>query len=144
MAYYKMNFATKTITISKEFAQKAQDPNSEESNILLHLQSICPGLKIAYLTHCGGFRNPRKGLTFDKMERYIRLHDNAPELLYNFSVVKSIAELQANKYEYVYRWFMEQFPNYGNIPEIKNGKLITNVIEYIPTLTVNEKTNSAA
>lgn len=136
MKNYKMNFATNTLTITKEFAQRAMVPNSEESTILLHLQSLCPNLKVTYKTHKpSSTKNPRKGLTFKKMENYIRLYDNASELLVMFSTVKAIADLQPNKYDFVYKWFVTQFPNYREIPELENGKLVAKVIDFIPSAT---------
>lgn len=119
----KMNFATKTLTITKDFSDKAMIINSYEHSILLHCQSICPDLRIAYKTHCTKTRNPKKGLTFNKMERYIRLFDNADELIIAFSKVKAIADFQPNKYDFVYKWFMKQFPNYKNVPSFENGEL---------------------
>lgn len=133
MKNYTMNFATKTLTMTKDFAEKAMIPNSEESNILLHLQNICPNLRITYKTHKTSAKNPRKGLTFAKMEKYIRLYENANELLLAFSTVKAIAEVQPNKYEFVYRWFVSQFPNYNELPELENGKLVAKVIDFIPS-----------
>ena len=133
MKNYTMNFATKTLTMTKDFAEKAMIPNSEESNILLHLQNICPNLRITYKTHKTSAKNPRKGLTFAKMEKYIRLYENANELLLAFSTVKAIAEVQPNKYEFVYRWFVSQFPNYNELPELVNGKLVATVIDFAPT-----------
>ena len=73
MKNYVMNFATKTLTVTNEFAKNAMIPNSEESTILLHLQNICPGLKISYKSRNTTIKNPRKGLTFAKMERYIMI-----------------------------------------------------------------------
>lgn len=142
MKDYKMNFNTRTLTITKEFAKKAMIPGTEESEILKHLQSICPGLNISYKTRKPSITpNPRKGLTFAKMERYIRLHDNASELLVAFSTVKAIGDTLSNKYNYVYNWFMTQFPDYGDIPEIKNGKIVANIVSYIPV--ANDKDNNS-
>ena len=138
MKNYTMNFATKTLTVTKDFATKAMLPNSEESSLLLHLQNICPDLKITYKSHKTTAKNPRKGLTFEKMEKYIRLYDNSDELLLAFSTVKAIGDLQPNKYEYVYKWFISQVPNYTDLPEFKNGKLVASVIDFPATSTFNE------
>lgn len=144
MKNYTMNFATNTLTMTKDFAAKAMIPNSEESAILLHLQSICPNLKITYKSHKTTAKNPRKGLTFAKMEKYIRLYDNAAELLVAFSTVKAIADIQPNKYEFVYKWFVSQFPNYNELPELENGKLVAKVIDFIPSATKTSDIDLAA
>lgn len=138
MKNYTMNFATKTLTMTKEFAENALDPSSEESAILLHLQNVCPGLKTTYKTHKTTTKNPRKGLTFANMEKYILLHDNANELLLAFSTVKAIGDIQANKYDYVYKWFITQFPNYQELPEFVNGKLVSKVVDFPQISSINE------
>lgn len=133
MKNYTMNFSTNTLTITKEFATNAMKPNSDESKILVHLQSICPNIKITYKTHKTTAKNPRKGLSFAKMENYIRLYDNADELLLTFSKVKAIADIQPNKYNFVYKWFITQFPNYKELPEFTNGKLVAKIIDFSST-----------
>lgn len=133
MKNYTMNFSTNTLTITKEFATNAMKPNSDESKILVHLQSICPNMKITYKTHKTTAKNPRKGLSFAKMENYIRLYDNADELLLTFSKVKAIADIQPNKYNFVYKWFITQFPNYKEFPEFTNGKLVAKIIDFSST-----------
>lgn len=67
-------------------------------------------------------------MTYSKMEKYIRLFENSDEILETFQLVKEVAKLQSNKRGFVYRWFVAQFPNYDEIPEIRNGKLYTPVI----------------
>ena len=136
MKNYTMNFSTKTLTMSKAFATNAMIPNSEESLLLLHLQSICPNLRLAYKSQKNTVKNPRKGLTFEKMEKYIRLHDNANELLVTFSTVKALGDAMPNKYEYVYKWFISQFPNYKEIPELVNGKIVAEVISFPKVATI--------
>lgn len=78
------------------------------------------------------------------MEKYIRLYENANELLLAFSTVKAIAEVQQNKYEFVYRWFVSQFPNYNELPELENGKLVAKVIDFIPSATKTSDIDLAA
>lgn len=68
-------------------------------------------------------------MTYTKMENYIKLYENADELLERFSVVKEVAKIQKSKLGFVYNWFVTQFPNYDEMPEIRNGKLYTPVVE---------------
>ena len=139
---YKMNFATNTLTITKDFEKKAMIPNSEESTLLLHLQSLRPNLKIAYKMNRTNNRNT-KGLTYTKMEKYIRLHENANDLLIAFSTIKEVGRTQNNAYNFVYNWFMTQFPDYGEMPEIKNGKLIAEMIDYESFIESNDNLEAA-
>lgn len=144
MANYKMNFATKTLTITKAFATMAMKPNTEEANTLAHLKSLFPDLKIAYKTCCSTGSHPFKGMTYNKMERYIRLHENAGDLLIAFSTVKEIGRTQPNAHNYVCKWFLEQFPDYREIPALQNGKIAAaEPIDY-PTAKEAEDTTIAA
>ena len=82
MTNYKMNFATNTLTISKEFANKAIScPNSRESQIMEQCRSLCTDLKIAYFTRRASSCKPYGGMTYTKMENYIKLYEIAGELL---------------------------------------------------------------
>ena len=117
---YRVDFAKMTLTMTADFAMKAYDPTTEEYAILTRLQHDFPRLRIVRKTHRSPkTANPAKGLTYERMEKYIRLHENADELLDLFQKVKSADR----GYSYVKAWFVKQFPNYKNVPEFINGKL---------------------
>ena len=60
MEYYKMDFTTKTLTITKAFAdQAADDADSAENKVILRFMNDFPDLKIVRRTH----RTPRKYIT---------------------------------------------------------------------------------
>lgn len=130
MKNYKMNFSTRILTITKDFAAGAMIPHSEEAMLLEHFQKIMPDLKVKYLTHKpSATPNRSKGLTYKKMENYINLYENSEELLERFRIVKALSQIQTNPYLYVFNWFVNQFPNYKEMPEFNNGKLHTTLIE---------------
>lgn len=130
MKDHRMNFATSTLTISKEFAGKAiSHPNSRESQIIEQCRSLCPDLKIAYFSRKSTNSKQYGGLTYTKMENYINLYENSDELIEMFELVKEVAKIQKCKRKFVYNWFVAQFPNYEEIPEIRNGKLYTPVFK---------------
>lgn len=117
---YRVDFAKMTLTMTADFAKKAYDPTTEEYEILTRLQRDFPRLRIVRKTHRSPkTANPAKGLTYERMEKYINLHENAGELLDLFQKVQSAGR----GYPYVKAWFVKQFPNYKNVPEFKNGKL---------------------
>lgn len=122
----KINFTANTITISKSFADAASDPTSAECEKLSKLQAAYPGMRIVHKTHRSPSKaNANKGLTYDRMEGYINLHENAAELLVTFEVVKKIAAKQKNPYLFTKGWFMQQFPDYGKLPDISSsGKIL--------------------
>lgn len=55
-AGYQIDFTAKTLTITKEFSDNAQDPDSKEFGILMTLQNAIPGLTVIRKTH----KTPRK------------------------------------------------------------------------------------
>ena len=137
MKNYKMNFATRTLTITKEFAAGAMIPNSDEAMLLEHFQKIMPDLKVKYLTHKpSATPNRSKGLTYKKMENYINLYENSEELLERFRIVKALSKIQTNPYLYVFNWFVNQFPNYKEMPDFSNGKLYATLIDIPDTMNI--------
>ena len=123
---YRVDFSTMTLTMTAEFADRAYDPNTDEYAILSRLQKDFPQLRVVRKTHRSPkSANPAKGLTFERMEKYIRLHENADELLDLFQKVKDAGR----GYLYVKAWFIKQFPNYKDIPNFINGKLRTVPVE---------------
>lgn len=127
MKEYKMNFATKTLTVTKAFAEAALIANSEASKIIANCHALCPNLRIAYRTHKSSkTSNPTKGMTYDRMERYISAFADGAEALAEFEKVKEFSLSQSNRYKYVHDWFVKRFPNYKELPTIINGKAYLN------------------
>ena len=127
MKEYKMNFAPKTLTITKAFAEDALIANSEASKIIANCHALCPNLRIAYRTHKPSKKsNPAKGMTYDRMERYISAFADGAEALAEFEKVKEFSLSQSNRYKYVHDWFVKRFPNYKELPTIINGKAYLN------------------
>lgn len=93
-AGYQIDFTAKTLTITKEFSDNAQDPDSKEFGILMTLQNAIPGLTVIRKTHktprkyvskatgeefnCNQFKN----LTFDNMKQFINALPNHDELFF--------------------------------------------------------------
>ena len=127
MKEYKMNFATKTLTITKAFAEEALIADSEAGKIIANCHALCPNLRIAYRTHKSSkTSNPTKGMTYDRMERYISAFADGAEALAEFEKVKEFSLSQSNRYKYVHDWFVKRFPNYKELPTIINGKAYLN------------------
>lgn len=145
MKNYKMDFTTKTLTITKAFADKAADKaDSAENKILLRFMNDFPDLKIVRRTH----RTPRKyitksgeeyshnqykNLTYENMERFINaLKDGESKEMvleaYNFLRYGS-GDIQTSTYKTVREWFVQQFPQYRKNPLF----YLTNEVEPIDT-----------
>lgn len=90
-------------------------------------------MRIVHKTHRSPSKaNANRGLTYERMEGYINLHENAAELLIKFLAVKEIAAKQKNPYLFTKGWFMQQFPDYGKLPEINSNGKILYVLPYDP------------
>ena len=123
---YRIDFTTMTLTMTAEFADNAYNPTTDEYAILTRLQKDFPQLRVVRKTHRSPkTANPAKGLTYERMEKYIRLFDNADELMDQFQKVKSADR----GYQFVKAWVVKQFPHYKEVPEFKNGKLYVVPVE---------------
>jgi len=138
MTNYKFDFNTQTLTITKDFAKNMMNPTSTEYQIYIQLRKDFPNFQMKERTTNRKKPNPYKGLTFEKMENYISLHENAKELLTLFNAVKAAGDSQNNKMKYVADWFMAQFPNYKEMPLFnKDGKIL-----YVAPKQPEEKKNN--
>ena len=125
MKNYTINFANNTITVTKAFAQNAQNPASEEYALIAKLKSDYPAIQVINKTHSSPKKcNPARGLTYEAMERYINTFANADEVLEVFELVKERSSVQTNRYKYVRDWFEAQFPDYRKIPVFDKGNNI--------------------
>jgi hypothetical protein len=123
---YRVDFTKMTLTMTADFADKAYNPATQEYKILTRLQRDFPNLRVLRKTHRSPkTSNPAKGLTYDRMKKYILLHENADELIDLFQKVKDTGR----GYQYVKAWFVKQFPNYKDTPNFIDGKLRTVPVE---------------
>ena len=127
-AGYKIDFVEKTLTITKEFDDKAQDPASKEFGILMNLQNSIPGLTVIRKTHatprkyinkqgekfnCNQFKN----LTYKNMEGFIDGLPNSKELMKAFKFLRYRGSLPlTSRYTVVRKWFVAQFPEFRKNP----------------------------
>lgn len=140
MKNYKMDFETKTLIVTREFAKGLEKMASKECKIYMHFKGLVPDLKIAYRTHITNKPNHNKGLTYKKMVRVIKLYSNSDALLEEFYKVVGYAGTTNNSYAIVNKWFWMQFPDYGKMPTFVNGELY---ITPIPSKTVTNKDSVA-
>ena len=128
---YLYNPCDNTITITKAFAEKLQNPNSEESKIYRAIKADNPTIVTVQRTHKtkSGHVNQNKRLTYDNMVAFMELLPNAEEYLTAFNNLLRCANLVClSPYTAVRNWFMDQFPLYRRDPLF----YLTNVISVIP------------
>ncbi len=113
-APYKVNHATQTIRISKDYARKASTIGTTEYNQLKQLMTDFPNYEIQQRQNDS---NPKKvtyaNLTYTKMEDYIRTREgNGSPFLQQFESILKLSKIQAGSYAYVKKWFLANFPDY--------------------------------
>ena len=126
---YKVDFAAKILTMTKDFDDKAQDPTSKEFAILMNLQNSIPGLIVVRKTHatprkytskstgekfnCNQFKN----LTFDNMKAFIEGLPNSEKFMKSYNFLRYCGGLPlTSRYTAVRKWFVDQFPEFRKNP----------------------------
>ena len=125
---YKVDFTTRTVTITAEFEKAMSNPEAAEYKIIRQLCADFPGMRIVKRTHRtpthytskNGEKsacNPYKNLTYEKMERFMDALPNGAEYRKQYDFLKSpAAAIQTNGYSTVREWFIAQFPLYRKNP----------------------------
>lgn len=131
MKNYKFDFTTKTLTITKAFADEAEIPTTEEYAILMKFQQDFPNLKIVRKTHKTPSKyhtksgevyncNQYKNLSYENMERFMNAlpeGESKKKILEAYKFLRyGSGGVQTNTYKTVREWFVEQFPQYRKKP----------------------------
>ena len=121
---YKILFDTNTVIMNYKFAAAAAKYGTKENRIIRNIRHDFPGM--TELVVAGRVQTTAKAnhrLTYENMEKHIRVYDNADELLEVFKTVKAASATVASPYKYVADWFKAQFPDYKTAPMLKDGHL---------------------
>ena len=111
MERYWLNAETRTLTITKAFHQAMSDTSSPEYRLYKELIHDIPNLIVARKNHNSPAKSNRnKGLSYNKMEKFIEAIPNSEELKKQYLFLKKTAP---NPYPAVVRWFKTQFPLYS-------------------------------
>ena len=127
------NHTNKTITVSDKFMKEAVKPFTNEFNDLMELRKLCPDYKVITRSHRSPrktekSKNIRKYVSYDHMEKYIKLLPNSESLLLQLKAVKEYGKAHNYPSSYVFKWFNDSFPDYHKNPVIDaNGKLVATV-----------------
>ena len=122
MKAYKIDFARRTVTITKEFAVKAAVYNSNEYKMLMDLQN--QGYTVVTRTHATP-TNRKPMPTHAQMEHYISCLAEAESYRKQYDAICEEAKSYNNSIAKVRKWFNATFPNYGKLPEFdENNKII--------------------
>ena len=134
---YKILFDTNTVIMNKKFAAAAAKYGTLENTTIRNIRNDFPGMKEVVVSgrECDKAK-PNHRLTYDHMEQYMEVYENAEELKAVFETVKATSVVLASPYKYVSDWFKAQFPNYDKPVVFKDNKLTVapkkapNIIEY--------------
>ena len=121
---YKILFDTNTVIMNYKFAAAAAKYGTKENRIIRNIRHDFPGM--TEIVVAGRVQTTAKAnhrLTYENMEKHIRVYDNADELLEVFKTVKAASATVASPYKYVADWFKAQFPDYRTAPMLKDGSL---------------------
>ena len=121
---YKILFDTNAVIMNYKFAAAAAKYGTKENRIIRNIRHDFPGM--TELVVAGRVQTTAKAnhrLTYENMEKHIRVYDNADELLEVFKTVKAASATVASPYKYVADWFKAQFPDYRTAPMLKDGSL---------------------
>ena len=106
----------KNAQVSKTFAKKACIFGTEEFRLWREYKAIFPEAQmITKEIKKNPDKKTYKNLTYKNIEKFLRLQDNADNLIAAFNKQKELAAIQVSPYHAVLDWFLEQFPNYDQI-----------------------------
>ena len=115
---YEINWSTNTITLTKKFAEEANQYGTEAYNLLMDVRAKGFHIEVRKAA-------PRKScptrITFKKMEIILSCMDYADERLAQLHAVMDAGKGQKNQYEYVRRWFLKNYPNFAEIPTLNES-----------------------
>lgn len=105
----KINFASKTIEITKTFANKASHFGSEEYHALRTAMCDLPDFEVAIKVIAKPRRTYMKGLSYEFMESFIALNDEDGSIMQDFQCLR-----QGCSYADIKKWFFAKFPEINN------------------------------
>ena len=105
----KINFASKTIEVTKTFANKASRFGSMEYKMLRDAMNDLPNFEVVAKTASKRRRTSMSGLTYEAMEAYIAMSDEDGSLMRDFQILR-----QGCSYGEIKKWFMTVLPEFNN------------------------------
>ena len=105
----KINFETKSIEVSKAFANKASHFGTEQYEELRAVMRDLPDFTVMVKTAPRLRRSYMKGLTYEWMEYFISMHDEDGSIMQDFLCLR-----HGCSYAEVKRWFITKFPGVNN------------------------------
>lgn len=113
----KINFAARTLILSKKFADAASKVGSAEYYELQNVRNDYPTFEIAVrqIKKNDG-KETYQGLTYAYIEMYIKSHPKAAERKKEYDEMRLISQCHSNRFPAIKKWFLATYPevkNYG-------------------------------
>ena len=157
MGKFVFDAVSRTLTITSKFAEMMNNPASDEYQLVAQFQKDFPGLRITKRTHRTPTRyntksgetynrNQFKDLTYDRMEKFMRVLPQGEAYLTEYETVKAFAEVvKHNGYPIVRSWFIEQFPHYRKDPlfYMNNSPLVLHGSTFIESVAAGDGQEAA-
>ena len=105
----KINFETKSIEVSKAFANKDSHFGTEQYEELRAVMRDLPDFTVMVKAAPKPRRSYMKGLTYEFMECFISMHDEDGSIMQDFLCLR-----HGCSYAEVKRWFFAKFPEVNN------------------------------
>ena len=105
----KINFETKSIEVSKAFANKASHFGTEQYEELRAVMRDLPDFTVMVKAAPKPRRSYMKGLPYELMECFISMHDEDGSIMQDFLCLR-----HGCSYAEVKRWFFAKFPEVNN------------------------------
>ena len=131
MKPYSIKWETNTFTMTKKFAEEASKYGTEAYNLLMDVRG--KGFHIVVRQN----EKPRKAcptrITYEQMENFLSCLDYADERLEQLHTVIAASKGQHNRYEYVRKWFLENYPDFREIPILDvNCRIVAPRVKLLP------------
>ena len=127
---YKINYTNNTVTMTKKFAAEASEYGTNAYNLLMDMRDKKFNIVVREPA-------PRKAcptrITFAQMETLLSCMEYADERLSQLHAVIEAGKGQKNQYEYVRRWFLENYPRFYETPVLNsNCRIVAPRVTMLP------------
>lgn len=125
---YEINHINNTVTVTKSFMDAASQLDKDEFKLVQRFKEM--GLTI-HIKQRAPRKSPKTAkeirITYDMMTKYIACLEDSEEMQKLFDATRQLSKSKPNPYRYMVKWFTEEFPQYGQLPEYDdNNRVVHN------------------
>ncbi len=117
---YKYDAISNTLTISRAFEKRAMNLNTDEYALYYMFRRQIPDAVIIV----EGKNKTQRDVSTKEMESYIKRCNNPAMRLKEFNRQMVLSKVQKHPVKYMRNWFHENYANYSDCPEYKDGFVI--------------------